>query len=305
MLSIPTSPLRALGLCAVLLAAAAATPVPAAPLAPPVQSAPANAEHHVGKLVSAALVTPDLAASQRFYADLLGWTFHPVQSDGARYTEAWMNGHPVAALVHKDMPAGAHRQPVWLGFMAVRDVDAAKTTALRNGAKLLQEQRNLPGQAHEAVFADPQGAVFAVLASPLGDAPDMLAEPGAWIWSSLFTHDPDRSAAFYQTVFDYEVFSLSSATPDQHLLLASDDYARASVNALPSKNPNAHAHWINYIRVNDATQMAAKVMALGGRVLLQPRADRQGGKIAIVADPQGAAFGLLEWPTNPTQEVAQ
>ena len=35
--------------------------------------------------------------------------------------------------------------------------------------------------------------------------------------------------------------------------------------------------------------------ALGGRVLVAPRVDRQGGKIAVVADPQGAPFGLLEW----------
>ena len=51
--------------------------------------------------------------------------------------------------------------------------------------------------------------------------------------------------------------------------------------------------------------MAAKVVALGGRVLVAPHVDRQGGRVALVADPQGAAFGLLEWTGTEKKEVVQ
>ena len=123
-----------------------------------------------------------------------------------------------------------------------------------------------------------------------------LAAPGEWIWSSLITSDPDTDAAFYQTLFDYEVFELPASEGAEHLLLASDNYARASVNTLPANRPNAHPYWLNYVRVEDAVKMTAKVVALGGRVLVEPRVDRHGGKVAVVADPLGAPFGLLEWP---------
>lgn len=133
--------------------------------------------------------------------------------------------------------------------------------------------------------------------------PTSWPESGQWIWSSLRTSDPGTAAAFYQTLFDYEVFDLPSDDGTQHLLLASDNYARATVNALPANRPNAYPHWLNYIRVEDAVKMTAKVVALGGRVLVEPRVDRHGGKVAVVADPSGAHFGLLEWPDTESKQV--
>ena len=291
------------GLLAAFLCVVGAVPIMAAPLQLPAIVEPASQEHHPGKLVFVELVTPDLAAAKQFYAGLFGWTFRDIQSGGTRYAEAFLDGHPVAGLIHKDVPADKQRQPAWLSFFSVGDVDAAKKVALQNGAKVLFEPHNVPDRGQEAVFTDPQGAVFVVLASSSGDPPDVLATPGEWIWSSLITSDPDSGAAFYQKLFNYEVFELPATTGVQHLLLASDDYARASVNTLPANRPKVHPHWLNYVRVEDAVKMTAKVVALGGRVLVEPRVDRHGGKVTVVADPQGAPFGLLEWPDSESKEV--
>jgi hypothetical protein len=276
----------------------------ASPLLLPAIVEPASQEHHVGKVIFVELVTPDLAAAKQFYAGVFGWTFREIQAGATQYAEASLDGHPVAGLIHRPVPAGEHRQPAWLTFIAVRDVDAAQTMALQHGAKVLFEPHSLPDRGREAVFADPQGAVFAVLASSTGDPPDVLAEPGEWIWSSLITSDPDTSAAFYQTLFDYEVFDVRTDDAGaQHLMLASENYARASVNRLAAKRPQAHPHWLNFVRVEDAVKVTAKVLALGGRVLVEPRVDRHGGKVAVVADPLGAPFGLLEWPDTESKEV--
>lgn len=177
--------------------------------------------------------------------------------------------------------------------------------AVQHGAKVLFEPHPVPNRGRQAVFADPQGAVFAVLASSSGDPPDELAVPGEWIWSSLITSDPDTDAAFYQSIFDYEVFELPANEGAQHLMLASDNYARASANPLPVNSSNAHPHWLNYVRVDDAVKMTARVVALGGRVLVEPRVDRHGGKVAVVADPLGAPFGLLEWTETQSKEVTK
>ena len=291
------------GLLALLLIVACAVPLMAAAIQLPAIVEPASQEHHVGKLIFVELVTPDLAAAKRFYGGLFGWTFRDIQAGGIKYSEAFLDGRPVAGLIHKHVPASEHRQPAWLSFFAVADVNAAKKVALQNGAKLLFEPHSIPDRGREAVFADPQGAVFAVLASSSGDLPDVLAAPGEWIWVSLITSDPDTAAGFYQKLFDYEVFELPASEGAQHLLLASDNYARASVNTLPANRPKAHPHWLNYVRVEDTVKMTAKVVALGGRVLVEPRIDRHGGKVAVVADPLGAPFGLLEWPDTESKEV--
>ena len=62
-------------------------------------------EHYVGKVIFVELVTPDLAAAKKFYAGLFGWTFSDIQSDNIHYAAAFLDGHPMAGLIHKDVPA--------------------------------------------------------------------------------------------------------------------------------------------------------------------------------------------------------
>jgi predicted enzyme related to lactoylglutathione lyase len=283
----------------------ASAAVAAAPLMLPPLSDPASAERHPGKVIFVELVTPDLTAAEKFYGGLFGWTFRDTQAGTTKYAEALLDGHTVAGIVHREVRAGEQRQPAWLTFIAVRDVDAAKTTAVNNGAKVLFQPHSIPNRGREAVFTDPQGAIFAVLASTSGDPPDELADPGEWIWSSLVTSDPDTDAAFYQKMFDYEVYEAPADPGVQHLMVATDSYARASMNSLPAAKPNVHPHWLNYVRVVDAVQATAKAVSLGGRVLVEPRLDRHGGRIALLADPAGAPFGLLEWPDTESKEVTK
>ncbi len=282
-------------LLAGILGIAAATPLMAESLQLPPIVDPARQQQHPGKVIFVELMTPDLAGAKQFYGQLFGWTFRDYQGRGISYTEAYLDDRAVAGMIRRDIPAGQRRQPAWLTFISSRDVVATTTTAVQNGARVIFEPHRIPKRGQQAVFADPQGAVFAVITSSSGDPPDELAEPGEWIWSSLMTSDPDRGAAFYQTLFDYEVFELPPGEGPLHFILAGDNYARASVNPLPVNDPNSRPHWLNYVRVDNAMTMAARVVALGGRVLVEPRPDRHGGMIAVVADPMGAPFGLLEW----------
>ena len=291
-------------LVAALFGAIVAVPAAAAPLLLPPIVEPASRELHPGKVVFQELLTPDIAAAERFYGGLFGWTFREVQTGGLKYAEARLDGRLVAGLVQKDLPKGKDRAPAWLTFISVADLDGALRVAQGNGAKTLFGPRDLPNRGKEAVLSDPQGAVFALLTSSSGDPSDILATYGEWIWSSLLVPDPDKDAAFYQKLADYEVFELPSGpSKTEHFLLASGNYARASVNTSPPGGKTGPL-WINYVRVEKADQMAARAVTLGGRLLVAPRPDRHGGKLAVVADPQGAALGLMEW-TEAGEEVAK
>jgi predicted enzyme related to lactoylglutathione lyase len=287
---------------ALLLGIAYAAGATAASVVLPPLVQPSGTEHHVGKIIWADLVTPDLDASKRFYGGLFGWSFTDAVSGSSGYAVASVDGRPVAGFLLRATPAVGRRQPTWLTFIAVADVDAARRTAVDHGARVLFEPRTYTGRGRQAVLTDPEGAAFAMLASSSGDPPDLLAEPGEWLWSSLQVGDPARDASFYHDVFGYEVFDVPSEDGLRHVILSSDDFARASVNAFPDASPGRHPHWLNFVRVLDAAGVASKAVALGGRVLVEPRLDRHGGNVAVIADPNGAPVGIMEWSQSDSTE---
>jgi predicted enzyme related to lactoylglutathione lyase len=259
-------------------------------------------ERHNGKVVWAELVTPDLAGAERFYGALFGWTFRAGSADGHNYALALQGDQPVADLAERPLRAGEHRQSSWLTFIATPDVDAVRSATLRGGGKMLTPPRNWPDRGREAVFADPEGAVFGVITTSAGDTPDFLAEPGEWIWSALLVKNPDRDAAFYRSVFGYDVTDLPGDDRRRHLVLSNEDFARVGLNQLPADSRRRHPHWLEFVRVESATDTANKAVALGARVLVDPRVDRHGGKLSVIADPWGAPFGVMEWSLGDSQE---
>jgi len=276
-----------------------AAPAPTIELPPLLQ--PASTETHPGKVIWADLVTPDLKQAENFYAGLFGWTFAPAAGD-PNFAVASLDGRPIAGLLQRST-GSEKRQPAWLTFLAVRDVAAAQRSVKANGGKTLSQPKDYPQRGRQAVFADPDGAVFAVLASASGDPPDFMPEPGEWIWSSVLVRNADRETGFYRALFGYEVFDQPSDDASRHVILASDDYARAGIHTLPD-NLHRHAHWLNFVRVDDVGAAVARAVHLGGKILVDPRPDRQGGQLAVVADPSGAPIGLMEWSEPGAQSDA-
>jgi predicted enzyme related to lactoylglutathione lyase len=267
----------------------------------PALNSPPSGEHHAGKMVWADLVTPDLGAAEKFYGGLFGWTFQRIHAGEVNYAVAMLDGRPIGGLVEKAIPAGQHQQSAWLTFLAASDVDSVKKLAVSHGAKVLADVKSYPLRGRQCVLSDPEGAVFALLASSSGDTPDYLPATGDWIWSSLHAKDAGAEAAFYQNLLGYDVFDLPSDDGLEHLVLSTDNYARASANDLAKDSARRRSHWLNFVRVENAAETAAKVVAMGGRVLVEPRVDRHGGMLAVFADPAGAPFGVMEWSESDTK----
>jgi predicted enzyme related to lactoylglutathione lyase len=288
-------PIRLSQSLAILLAIAAVGRAAAGPLDLPAVQSVATTEHHVGKVIWVELVTPGLATAESFYGGLFGWTFEARHVGSSDYAVAAANGQRIGGIVEHHLKPGDRKQSSWLTFLSVKNVDATREAVDRDGGKVISPPTTYAGRGRQAVFSDPDGAVFAVLDSSSGDPGDYLAEPGEWIWSSLLAKNPDGAAKFYQEVFGYDVFDLPSDDGAEHVVLSNEDYARAGVNPLPQDAMHRRSHWLNFVRVEDAVEMARKAVTLGGRVLVEPHLDRHGGKVALLADPAGAPFGVLEW----------
>ena len=260
----------------------------------PAISDPPTNEHRHGKFVWVDLVTTDLAGARRFYGELFGWSFAELGSGRVDYLLAYHAGAPIAGIAQRQPQATEPRQSGWIAFMSVADVSTAAATVTAQGGAVLITPRAVAGRGDMAVLADPDGAPFGVVRSSSGDPPDYLPDVGEWIWALYQGHDANSAAAFYQDLAGYEVIPDARAFNAPHFLLAADGYARASLVEIPADR-GLRPDWLYFVRVSDVSASVTRANALGGRTLVAPDPALFGGQVAVVADPNGAPLGLLEW----------
>jgi len=267
------------------------------PELPPL-STEAGATRLPGKFVWADLVTDDVATARKFYGALFGWTF----TSTGDYTIAANDERPLCGMFQRERPADRpEARPRWFGYISVPNVKRAQKAVINSGGKVLVAPRKMPNRGEQAVFSDPEGAAFGVVKSSSGDPQDFLAEPGDWIWIELLSRDGSKAADFYHNVVGYQVIENSATNRTNDFVLASGGYARAVVRTVVKPRETFRPTWLPFVRVQDVTASLALAQKLGGRVLLEPRADLFHGKVAVLADPTGAAIGIMEWDETQTK----
>jgi predicted enzyme related to lactoylglutathione lyase len=245
-----------------------------------------------GKFVWADLVTDNVPAARKFYGALFGWTF----SSLGDYTVAANDERPLCGMIQRQRPADRpEAKPRWFGYISVANVSKAQRAVVDAGGKVLVAPKKMPERGEQAIFADPEGAIFGVVKSSSGDPQDFLADPGDWIWIELLSRDSRKAADFYRQVAGYQILENNLTNRLGDYVLASAGYARAEVRTIPNRDETVRPTWLLFVRVKDVAATVALAKQLGGQVLIEPQPNLFSGKLAVLADPTGAAIGILEW----------
>jgi uncharacterized protein len=120
--------------------------------------------------------------------------------------------------------------------------------------------------------------------------------PGVPCWIDTTQPDPEAAARFYTGLFGWEFEDAMPPGSDGKYLigrLRGGDVA--AVSSRPEGAP-PQAVWNTYIWVESADESAAKVREAGGQVLTEPFDVMDAGRMAVLADPEGAAFCV--WRAN-------
>ena len=245
-----------------------------------------------GRFVWHDLLTKDVPAAKRFYGELFGWSFEDTKRGDRPYVLARSTGTLVAGIV--DVTANANAGPQWLSYMAVADLDKTLAQVRSDGGKVLVEPRSFPN-ARAAVVADPQGAPLG-LAQVRRDIPDP-ANPAQsqFFWDESLARNSSQAIAFYARLAGYEsAVSESRLGVEYHVLRKTRP--RAGLFQLPATTAGVEPNWLPYILANDPAALAARVGALGGRVLLPTAPERRNGSLVVIADPGGAPLALQKFP---------
>jgi uncharacterized protein len=118
--------------------------------------------------------------------------------------------------------------------------------------------------------------------------------PGVPCWIDTSQPDPEAAVAFYRDLFGWELEDvMPPGSPGPYYIARIHGGDVAGIGAQPEGGPPT-AVWNTYVWVTDADETAEKVRAAGGTVLMEPGDVGDAGRMAVFADPAGAAFRVWQ-----------
>ena len=252
-------------------------------------------EHEPGTFSWTDLSTSDLDEAVGLYTDLFGWEVEKeVLPDGSVYAMFRLNGKDVAAAstIREDQQGVP---PHWNVYVTVNDAEQSAKQAEAAGGSIVAPAFDVMEYGRMAVIADPTGAMFCVWEPKATIGAHLLGEAGALSWAELMTNDTDKAGKFYAEVFGYE---LTPFGPDGSYTVFTRGETQIA-GLMKSPNEQIPNYWGIYFTTEDVDGVTEKVRAAGGQVFMEPEDMPEVGRVAMLADPQGAAFGVVNPPQNP------
>jgi predicted enzyme related to lactoylglutathione lyase len=145
-----------------------------------------------------------------------------------------------------------------------------------------------------AVFRDPAGAfISGWQGTRMGGF--QTNAPSSYGWAELNARGVDEALPFYSSVFGWQTRQspMGEGQPPYTEFLRNGESVAGAWEMNPMVPAEVPSHWQIYFAVDDVDAAFRKALDLGARELVAPQ-DFPGGRFAIVADPQGASFGLLK-----------
>jgi hypothetical protein len=242
------------------------------------------------------LGTPDQDAAGNFYGKLFGWQLHEDENaeQTGGYRTAQIDGRAVGGVM-KLMQEG--QPPAWLTYFATDDADATAAKVGEAGGAVIVEPMTVLDYGRMAVLADPTGAAFGIWQAGTNVGFGIQRETGAIAWSELNTRDPGTARSFYGWAFEEREFEGAGT----YTTISAGEDAFGGVLDITGRVANeVPAHWLVYFAVDDAESTAEEADQAGGEVLFGPEKMKEVGTLAVIKDPFGAVFAVIQ----PDPEMA-
>lgn len=122
--------------------------------------------------------------------------------------------------------------------------------------------------------------------------------PGTFCWPELATTDQAAAKKFYTALFGWGINDQPTGPDAVYSMFTVGGREVAAARSMDpqQKSMGIPPHWFSYISAKNADETLAKARALGGKVAMDAFDVMDAGRMGIVFDPTGAAFGV--WQAN-------
>jgi uncharacterized protein len=250
-----------------------------------------------GTFCWAGLATSDPAPATAFYTCLFGWEAEALPAgEAGRHTILRHAGQDVAILYLQTAQArAAGAPPHWTSYISVEDADAtaARATEL-GGAAVFPEPFDVPGAGRVAAIRDPAGAVVSLWQPRPRIGATLVNDVGALCWNELATTGVERAKTFFGELlgWEYQTSDRGSA------MITNVGRRNGSIRAQTAQERGTPPVWLTFFTAENADNAARHAEQAGGR-RFGPATGTRTGRVAVIADPQGATFAVFEGETDP------
>ncbi len=239
------------------------------------------------------LSSSDPAAARDYYTKLFGWKVEVAPDPAAGgYALAKLDGKDVAGIGGTQSPDAPS---AWMVYIGTKDADETARKVEAAGGKVIAAPFEVLKSGRMAVFQDPAGAFISVWEPNEMKGSEVMYAPNSFGWAELNARGIDKAKPFYGNVFGWgEKNSPMGEGAQTYTEFLNGQDSIAGAMEMPDMVPaQVPSYWMVYFVVDDVDKSFTKSVDGGGTEMLAPQ-DFPGGRFAIVADPQGAAFGLLK-----------
>jgi len=239
------------------------------------------------------LATSNRNAAKSFYTALFGWTVRDVPtSPNETYSLLQLDDRVAAgAFTLSSADSAAGIPPHWHLYVAVSSADEAAKKAAELGGKVL-EAFDVGDRGRAALMQDPTGAFLSVWEPNKRSGLGVTGEPGSFCWADLNTPDQARAKTFYEGLFGWKL-KPGEGKESGYLHIVNGESYIGGVPPARQSGANEPPHWLIYFAVADVDKTFKRAKDLGARVLLRPMDFEGVGRVAMLADPQGAVLALF------------
>lgn len=112
-------------------------------------------------------------------------------------------------------------------------------------------------------------------------------------WSELMTNDVEAAKKFYGATAGWDFADMPMPNFTYTLCKVGETPVAGIMPIASMGQEGVSPHWMTYVAVADIDAVAAKVESSGGKVLTVPFDVPNVGRIAILADHDGAVVGMM------------
>lgn len=237
------------------------------------------------------LATGDVAKAGSFYSNLFGWKVEasPDPQYGGYAMARTENGQDIAGIAPKQSP---DEPTSWALYIGTDDAEQLSEKVKAANGSVVVPPFEVGDQGRMAVYQDPSGGFIRAWQSAAMDGFATTGD-GAFAWAELNARGAEQAIPFYKEVFGWAGDASPMENGEYTVFTAGGEQVAGAMEVPPMVPAEVPSYWLVYLGADDVDATHRRAVELGARELVPP-SDSPGGRFSVLADPDGAAFGLVK-----------